>query len=295
MKLLLRTGLILSAVAPLVGTAQAAQVVALSTINSLITFDSATPGSLTSARFVSGLSANEQLLAMDYRPATGELYGLGSFGRLYTLDVNTGAATFVSGLTDSVTLNSLSLNGTEFDIDFNPTVDRIRITSNLGQNLRANPTSGVTIQDGTLNGSPNPHIVAAAYTNNDSDPMTGTTLYTLDSNSNMLNTQVPPNNGTQVVVGALGTDFTALAGLDILTSGTNNVAFAALQANGTQGSGFYSVNLTTGAATLIGGIGVNQTGDVLAIRDIALNPVPEPASMAILALGVGALLRKRRR
>lgn len=295
MKLFFKTGSMVAVAATLVASANAAQIVALSTVNSLITFDSATPGSLTSARFISGLSANEQLLALDYRPATGELYGLGSFGRLYTVNTNSGVATFVSGLTDSVTSNALFLNGTEFDIDFNPTVDRIRITSNLGQNLRVNPANGIAIQDGTLNGAVTPHIVAGAYTNNDNDPMTGTTLFTIDSNTNMLNIQNPPNNGTQVPVGALGGDFTALAGMDIFTSGSNNFAYAALQVNGTQGSNLYTVDLLTGAATLVGGIGVNQTGDVLAIRDIAVNPVPEPATMAALALGVGALLRRRKR
>lgn len=293
MKLLLKTGLFSASATLCFATANAANVVGLSTLNSLVTFDSGSPETLLSARFVTGLSVNEQLLAIDYRPQTGTLYGLGSFGQLYTLNVMTGSATFVAGLTDSINFNQVFLNGTEFDADFNPTVDRIRITSNLGQNLRVNPGTGVAIQDGSLNGATFPHIVAGAYTNNDNDPLTGTTLFTIDSNSDRLNMQLPPNAGTQVDVGALGGDYTALAGFDIFTLGTNNFAFAALQSNGTQGSGFYTVNLVSGAATKIGGIGSNQTGDVLAIRDIAITPVPEPASIAIVGVGAAALLRRR--
>lgn len=278
-----------------VSSAEAIQVFGLSTRNQLVSFDSSAPGSLMSANFINGMASNESMLGIDFRPATGGLYGLGSFGNLYTLNTLTGQATLVAALTDSLTGNPLSLSGVEFGFDFNPTVDRIRVTSDLDQNLRINPLTGVTVIDGSLNGSTNPNIVASAYTNNDNDPATGTTLYNIDSATDMLTIQTPPNNGTQVNVGSLGLDVTALAGMDIYTQGTTNTAFAALQIAGTQGSSFFNVNLTTGSLTALGGIGNSQSRDSLAIRDIAVTPVPEPATMAVLGLGAAALLRRRKK
>ena len=34
------------------------------------------------------------------------------------------------------------LDGTEFGVDFNPQVDRLRVVSNSGQNLRLHPDTG---------------------------------------------------------------------------------------------------------------------------------------------------------
>jgi hypothetical protein len=42
------------------------------------------------------------------------------------------------------------LAGTSFGFDFNPTVDRIRLVSDSGQNLRLNPNSGAGATTTTL-------------------------------------------------------------------------------------------------------------------------------------------------
>lgn len=273
---------------------QAVSVYGLSTRNELVKFDSSAPGVLQQASFINGLAANESLVGIDFRPATGQLYGLGSFSRIYTLNTMTGAATFIASLTNSVGGAPIALSGVEFGIDFNPVPDRLRVTSNLGQNLRINVATGVTVVDGTLNMvGGTPHIVASAYTNSLPGAST-TTLYNIDSVSNNLTTQNPPNAGTQVNVGPLGMDVSALAGMDILTVGTSNTAYAALQMANMMGSRFASINLATGAATDLGMIGMNQSSDSLAIRDIAVLPVPEPSSMLMIGLGAVALLRRRK-
>ncbi|MBL8049373.1 MAG: DUF4394 domain-containing protein [Chthonomonas sp.] len=274
---------------------QAATVFGLSTRNELVRFDSATPGTLQQASFIQGLASNESLVGMDFRPANGTLYGVGSFGRIYTINTSNGMATFVSSIVNGTTGAPISLMGTEFGIDFNPVPDRLRITSNLGQNLRINVATGGTTIDGTLNQAVGtPYIVASAYTNSFAGATT-TTLYNIDSASDMLTIQTPPNNGTQVNVGMLGMNVSALAGMDILTVGSTNTAYAALQVAGMQGSRFAMINLATGAATDIGMIGMEQTSDSLAIRDIAVMPVPEPASVLVMGLGAAALLLRRRR
>lgn len=276
----------------LAGSASAQTVYGLSTRNQLVKWDAATPGTLNQAVFIGGMAANEAIIGIDFRPATGQLYALGSYANLYTLNTSSGQASLVAGMTNSVGGAPILLNGVEYGFDFNPVVDRIRITSDQGMNLRANPTTGVTIVDAGLN--PGGFFISgSAYLNSDNDPGTGTTLYNIDYAGDRLTIQNPPNNGTQVAVGALGVDVSALVGFDILTVGTTNTAYAAFQSPGDTTSKFYTINLGTGAATLVGNIWNSQTNDSLAIRDIAV--VPEPATLAVLGLGALAAMRRRRR
>ena len=215
--------------------------------NSLIRFDSATPGTTTTVGAITGLQAGENVLGIDFRPVTGQLFALGSNSRLYTIDKTNGTATFVATL-------SVALSGAEFGFDFNPTVDRIRIVSNTGQNLRVNPVNGSVTVDGVLNPG-TPQVTAAAYTNSFSGS-TATTLFDIDTNTDQLFTQNPPNNGTLVLVGALGVNATDVNGFDILAA--NNTAYAALTVTGL--TSLYTINTTTGAATSVGliGLGLNN-------------------------------------
>ena len=258
-------------------TATAGTIVLTNNQGQLLTIDSASPGTIVSTNTISGLQNGETILGIDFRPATGQLYGLGSGNRIYTINTTTGAATFVGG--------AFTLTGSSFGFDFNPVPDRIRVVSDTGQNLRLNPNDGTVTTDSALNpGSPN--IVAAAYTN--SFPGTiSTSLYVIDSTTNSLYLQNPPNNGTLSLIGSLGLDVTAVAGFDIAFPG--NFAFAALQVSGGS-SGLYSVNLTTGAATLIGAIGSGQT-----ITGLSVAPTPEPATVLLTGLGVVGLGLLRRR
>jgi hypothetical protein len=90
------------------------------------------------------------------------------------------------------------------------------------------------------------------YTNNDTDPNTGTTLFDIDSVLDQVSIQSPPNNGTLVATGKLGVDTTPDVSADIyskLDDGTavSNSAYAVLSMPAT--STFYSVDLLTGRAT----------------------------------------------
>src|SRR5690349_6912764 len=78
----------------------------------LVSFDSANPGALLTGTFLTGLQQNETILGIDFRPATGQLYGLGSTSRLYTLNPNTGAATAVGAQFTP------ALSGFSFGFDF---------------------------------------------------------------------------------------------------------------------------------------------------------------------------------
>jgi hypothetical protein len=66
-------------------------------------------------------------------------------------------------------------------------------------------------------------VTGAAYTNNDLDVATGTTLYDIDSNLDLLVIQNPPNDGDLNIVGAL--DITLRRRLDSIFT----ALFAAVQ------------------------------------------------------------------
>ncbi|SOD15299.1 DUF4394 domain-containing protein [Pedobacter xixiisoli] len=210
---------------------------AISANNELLIFNhtSTTPTAVT--KLITGIQAGESILGLDMRPKNGQLYALGSSSRIYTINASSGVATVVGGQL------STSLTGSQFGFDFNPVVDRIRIVSNLGQNLRINPDDAVVAVDGAIT-SVTASVSGAAYTNN----FTGTTstvLFDIDALGDRLYKQDPPNNGTLVDVGPLGTNVESANGFDI--GGTSGIAYGIFTVGSTQR--IYTVNLTTGAAT----------------------------------------------
>ena len=126
--------------------------------------------------------------------------------------------------------------------------------SNTGQNLRLHPDLGtIVFTDGNLNPG-TPFINAAAYTNNFAGATT-TVLFVLDSQTDTMFRQDPPNNGTLVSIGSLGVNIDADSGFDI--GGTSGSAFALLKVNGV--TGVYSLNTTTGAATKVADLNIQAT------------------------------------
>lgn len=278
--------------------AQAETLIGLTTTNALVSFNSNAPTQSGMAMNITGLvGADERILGIDMRPASGKVYGLGSSGNLYTLNAATGAATFVAALmADPADLVNpfAGLSGSSFGIDFNPTVDRLRITSNAGQNLRMNVDTGLVTTDTALNGSTS-SISASAYSNNDTDPTTATVLYGIDGGSDKLFIQTPPNDGIQVAVGALGVNTSNVAGFDI--SGATGRAYAALTDGDTGKSGLYRIDLASGAATWVGAFGYGgSTAFAPPLLDVTVSAVPEPETYALMIaglLGVGWVMRRR--
>src|SRR6478609_7673629 len=60
--------------------------------NSLIKYNARHADDAISTTAITGLQPSEILLGIDFRPATGQLYGLGSSSRLYTISTQTGLA-----------------------------------------------------------------------------------------------------------------------------------------------------------------------------------------------------------
>lgn len=199
----------------------------------------------TATTQITGLMTNDALTAIDFRPATGELYGVSAMNRLYVINQETGVARVIGAAALSP-----AISGSAVALDFNPTVDRIRLVTNTGQNLRLHPETGaVAATDGVINGGMSPSIESVAYTSNMAGAST-TVLYDIDSKSDKLYKQDPPNNGTLVEVGALGVDITASAGFDINPAG--DVALTAVQVGGKWE--LHQVDLMTGKLTKIGNL-----------------------------------------
>lgn len=231
-------------------------VIGLTDDGRLVRFKALLPQVTRNIGVITGLQhPDTALIGIDYRVQDELLYGVGNGGGVYKINTSTAQATFVNALT-------IPLSGTSFGVDFNPAADRLRIVSDVGQNLRHNVNpGGVTIADGTLTYTPPPAdpvaaigVTASAYTNNDLNPNTATTLFDIDTNLDQAVIQSPANNGILVATGKLGIDVGFPAGFDIYSRVNNgvtvqNCAFATLM---TGTPSFYRINLLTGAATRLG-------------------------------------------
>lgn len=265
--------------------AAATSIFGLSTSNEISVFDSSSPSKILKSGAVSGLNAGDNLVALDYQPATGNLLLLGSQSNVYKLD------SFRSSSFSATLLNTLdpTVPGSDYAFDFNPAFMEgafARIITNENDNRVINGTSGeylapvektdVFYAPGDMNEGANPNIVGIAYDNNVMGA-TSTQQYGIDASLGILTT-VANNAGTLATIGGLGLGMPILAdlGFDIAASGE---AFASIN------SSLYTIDLGTGAASLIGSIGGAGT-----IRDISAVPqsVPDASTTAGL-LGLALL------
>ncbi|OYT71678.1 MAG: hypothetical protein CFK52_07400 [Chloracidobacterium sp. CP2_5A] len=235
---------------------------------------------------LTGVVAGETLVDIDFRPMNGLMYGLArnAMGqvRLYCISHQNGTATPLTataqGLVAADGTTPIPVTGT-VGIDFNPAVDRLRIVTSAGLNFRMNPNTGLLIDgnasapgvqpDANISGGTT-RVDSTLYTNNNALAAI-TTQYTLDAGSRRLFVQNPPNNGTQVnglpvTAGGNPLNFTQVGGFDVAdgvnapSSGApvaSGAAFAVLQVNNV--NGLYAIELSTGAAQLVGPVGDGAT------------------------------------
>ena len=195
------------------------------------------------------------LIGIDVRPASGAIFALGDAGGVYELSIDLEKPVLRSRL-------NVALQGRFFGLDFNPTVDRLRVVSDTGQNLRINVDTGATTVDGNLNfngGASAAGIAGAAYSNNDNDASTATVLYDIDSVGDQLVTQNPPNNGTLVSGPRLGFDTEAATSFDIWSDvkdgkAVANRGFVALDG----GRVLFEIDLSSGAMRFLGNLGADR-------------------------------------
>ena len=278
MKSFLKSSAFAAAIALGAGPVSAETIYGLTSNNTVVIFDSATPGAISSAGSILGLGTNV-LTGFDFRPATGVLYSISSSGNLFTITPTAGA--YMASLVGNI---GVTPSGSTFGVDFNPVPDRLRFISDGGTNLRINPANAVTITDGAINGPAPISIVGSAYTNSFAGA-TMTTLYGLDAAGNQLLRSTDANAGSYVEVGNLGIALNGPVAFDI--SGATGTAYL------NTGSDLYTVNLGSGATSLLGTVGSG-----LPLIGLSVGPaVPEPATWAMMMFGfgmTGGALRRRR-
>jgi hypothetical protein len=279
------------------GSASAVSIVGITTDNRITIFDSATPSMTSPYVTVTGVTAGARIVGIDTRPGDDAIYGVGTDNKLYTIDAITGVATVHTTLTGPAISSSLS-----YGIDFNPVADgaggsSLRLVTSAGNNYAINVNTGVTSVIGNTASIIQTNFGGVAYTNSTNDPVPASTqLYYIDFFTDELFRADTAFNAPSIVkVGSLGFDTVGAYGFDITADGQ---AFASLTDSITGQGGLYSINLMTGAASLIGDFGVSSP--LLAGMTVAagLAPVPEPETYAMMLAGLGlvgwmALLRRR--
>ena len=254
--------------------AQAPLIYAYKLNNHLISFSASNPGSLLTDIALTGLTTGEYVAGIDFRPATGELFGTtindAGVGRIVKINVQTGSVTQVGATT-------LSLSAADFfGVGFNPVVDRLRVVASSGANLRINPDTAAVFTDtnlsyaaGDVNAASTPTLAHVAYTNSFSGA-TETAMYGIDTALHVLVKVPSPNDGKLTTVGTLGVNLLPYGGFDI-QPGTD-IAYAALRVATDVGSSLHTINLNTGAATRIGPIG----GGGFNVDGLAIATPPSP-------------------
>lgn len=232
----------------------------------LITFDSENPQYIRSLMPTTGVTMGQVLVGMDVRPATLQLYALGYNStngeyQVYTIDPMTAAVTTVGAS------GTMMLGTGRVGFDFNPTVDRIRVTSSNGANYRLNPITGavaatdtmLAYATGDVSFGMMPNVGSVAYTNSYMGT-TSTMLYAMDDTLGSLLSVPAPNSGMLTTLNAnlftlnmtdLTTDIDFY--FDSLGAGSN-IGYISANGAGTNNDMLYKMT-TIGTPTMNGSIG----------------------------------------
>ena len=241
----------------------------------LLRFSNQTPNAITTIGPITGLQAMEEIWGIDFDPATGGLYAIGSTSRPYRIDRATAAASQLEGPLNPLVAPTLA-GAVGFDID--PVSHQTRIVTDSDQNLRVNTYNG-TLAGVDSNLAPdganpvvNPTVPAIAYTNN-YPGATQTTLfgyeYSADDTVRIGSPDGNPFAASSGVVFKIGepgivADGGTYGRIDLDASPYGEVYLLAVD---NAQSNLYFVNTMTGAVTLIGGLGRND------VRDLAVEPL----------------------
>lgn len=237
-------------------------VLALSRDNTYRSFNANTPDQVSNPVTISGLTASENVIGIDFSQSARKLYALTDNSKLYTIDPNLPAASGATPAGGTAALVStlttpLATTGVTYTMDFNPFIETVAPNSNrlrlIGSN---NSNSVVTVEDGTVtpnnpvSGTPPPVVGAAAYINNFRST-TATGLLVIDRANSSLNVQDISDDASKQ--GSL----TRRAALDITLDSSSPVGFDISGRNNenqllmarTESSGAFTLYRVNSAAT----------------------------------------------
>jgi hypothetical protein len=261
---------------------------------SLVQFDSAAPATLLSSHPIQPPPIGPLSLSVediDVRPANGLLYGTIETSSLHGgFNVIDSLATIsqsgqVSQIRSAFSSRPTASLPPPFTLDFDPVTGVARVVNTAGQNLRVDPLTGTLLATdanlayaaGDPNAGQTPSIGNIAFGNDVAGASTAT-LYGIDTKLNVLVTVGPANAGTLHTVGPLGVSAQGLAGFDIVTAGGADTAYAAITLSGGPQSLLFTINLNTGAATLVGPIGGTPVTGLAAVLPAGAVPHATPGT-----------------
>lgn len=218
-----------------------------------------------------------------WRPVTGELVGYAD-GSIVVIDTMSGAtmdqdATFMG--------DAMIASDTVVAFDFNNAIDAVRAVSGDGDNLvyfpvgfgdmdeRANSVRRFTdlfYAEGDTSEGAEPLVFANAYTNAINGMTAESTFqYALDARANAL-VSLANNDSTLETIGLITidgepADVLPVGGFDIVSPEEGmDQAYAILQIDGQDTSGLYTIDLETGAATMLADLGMTNIGSFAASK-----------------------------
>ena len=241
--------------------AQALELVLLTAQNQIILTNDQNLNQRTTLR-VSGVAS--PLIGIDVRPADNQLYGVSADGNIYRIMTGTGAATWVSKLSQEFDASQGAV------MDFNPVADRLRLMGMGGKiNFRVNVDNGQVVLDKPLvyadkdpNLGKSPMVTAGAYINS----MVGakeTQIFDIDSMIGTYVVQDPPNDGILTTVGNTGMGSKWVEAIDIYTDARFNYTGYAVS-----GNVLHKLDVGKGTITAVGPVASSP----MKIIDVAILP-----------------------
>jgi hypothetical protein len=251
-----------------------------------------------SAALITGLAPGDFIRDIDYRPQTGQVYGIGFTNQLYILNPVSGVASPVgSGFTPG-------LDGVRNSIDFNPTSDLLRVVGSNAANRQLDPGTGASFAinanltyANVPGATPSPSSVAHSNSVPNA-PLGSTREFIIDGARATLGEVGSQAGGNPSFDAGVVTEIGPLnlggpihqpsIGFDI--SGETGVAYVTLTRGIPNIPELGTIDLTTGAYQRLGRLDQISGTDVIGMTVV----VPTPGTVALLTLAGLASLRRRR-
>lgn len=253
----------------------------LTTNNELILFSSSDPTKVERRIPLTGLTADEKMFSIDFRPCRCGLFGISvspseNVSWVYDINYDTGVSVRKSSFPLIPTVGATP--DSKYGVDFEPEGSLFTIVGPSGFHKKATVEFGEAGTYTSLSYAPGDISEGAsligtniAYSNNIPHPVPGaTSLYGINPDTNSLIRIGDPGSTTSMDSGVAHTlrvfpfNVLSVEGFDITSSGGER-AFGALQVEGYTGTQLVQVDLTNGNSSIIGTIGSGET-----LYDIAI-------------------------